>query len=202
MSPRRVLSLAGTVALAAMLAIFAVAHLQQWHETGRPVGLGLTLLSALTMILVVTRRTPLSTSSSARAWVVAPIGSFAMLGARPADGALIPAAASELIQLAGLLLALAGLGALGRSFGVVAANRGVKTNGVYRFVRHPLYASYLLVDVGYVLANPSGRNLSLACLATGFQLLRIREEERLLTGDDSYRRYCRDVRYRLVPGLF
>ena len=116
-------------------------------------------------------------SSSARAWIVAPIGTFAMLGARPADGALVPAAASELIQLAGLVLALAGLGALGRSFGVVA-NRGIKTNGMYRFVRHPLYASYLVVDVGYVLANPSGRNLSLACLATGFQFLRIREEER------------------------
>ena len=59
-----------------------------------------------------------------------------------------------------------------------------------------------VVDVGYVLANPSGRNLSLACLATGFQLLRIREEELLLTGDDSYRSYCREVRYRIVPGVF
>ena len=86
------------------------------------------------------------------------------------------------MQLAGLLIALASLGTLGRSFGIVAANRGVKTRGPYRLVRHPAYFGYLVAYVGYVAENPSLANLALLCLSTAFQLVRIGEEERLLPG--------------------
>jgi protein-S-isoprenylcysteine O-methyltransferase Ste14 len=53
-----------------------------------------------------------------------------------------------------------------------------------------------------VLENPSLLNVGLLCLSTAFQLVRIREEERLLVGDASYARYRSSVRYRLVPLVY
>jgi protein-S-isoprenylcysteine O-methyltransferase Ste14 len=135
------------------------------------------------------------------AWLAAPIGSFAMLLARPTDGGL-PYLACELVQLAGLLIALASLGTLGRSFGIIAANRGVKTRGPYRLVRHPAYLGYLVSYLGYVAENPSATNVALLCLSTAFQLVRIGEEETVLSSDAAYQRYRQSVRRKLVPLIY
>jgi protein-S-isoprenylcysteine O-methyltransferase Ste14 len=69
-------------------------------------------------------------------------------------------------------------------------------------VRHPVYLGYLLTNIGYVLENPTSRNLILFTVALAGQLIRIREEERVLARDDSYRRYMSRVRSRLVPYVF
>jgi protein-S-isoprenylcysteine O-methyltransferase Ste14 len=37
-----------------------------------------------------------------------------------------------------------------RSFGFVAAGRDLKTCGPHAVIRHPIYASYLLIQSGYV----------------------------------------------------
>ena len=194
----------GTAALLALLfGAFAYANLLHWHETGRPSGLGAMILAAVIALLFVFRRPAVATSGRLVAWVAAPVGTFAILAARPTTSthaSLTPV--FEATQLVGLLLALAGIGVLGRSFGLVAANRGVKTSGLYRFVRHPLYSAYLLVDGGYVLENLSVRNVTLLAIGLSAQLLRIREEERVLVEDRSYHDYCQRVRYRLVPLVY
>ena len=76
-----------------------------------------------------------------------------MLLARPGGDGL-PRVLCEVVQLSGLLVAFLSLATLGRSFGIVAANRGVKTRGPYRFVRHPTYMGYLICYLGYVAENP------------------------------------------------
>jgi protein-S-isoprenylcysteine O-methyltransferase Ste14 len=124
-----------------------------------------------------------------------------MLLARPVEGGL-PQLPLEVLQLVGLAVAIVSLGTLGRSFGLVAANRGVKTRGPYGFVRHPAYTGYLITYLAYVAENPSLRNVALLCLSTAFQLVRIREEERVLSADEGYRAYRGSVRYRLVPLVY
>ncbi|OLD99071.1 MAG: hypothetical protein AUG91_07570 [Actinobacteria bacterium 13_1_20CM_4_69_9] len=99
-------------------------------------------------------------------------------------------------------MALLGLGTLGRSFGLVAANRGVKTDGIYGLIRHPAYTGYLIAYLGYVAENPSLPNITLLAVSTAFQLVRIGEEERVLRGDERYRAYARRVRFRLVPYVY
>ena len=47
---------------------------------------------------------------------------------------------------------------LGRAFGIVAANRGVKVLGPYCLVRPPMYAGYTLTQFGFLLAMPSRLN--------------------------------------------
>jgi protein-S-isoprenylcysteine O-methyltransferase Ste14 len=203
MTWRRVRRIAGNALLVVLFLLFAYANFRRWRETGEPVGFGITILSATVAFLFIVRRPPEETSRRAIAWLAAPVGTFAMLLARPvADPNAGPAFVLELVQLMGVLVAFAGLGMLGRSFGLVAANRGVKTSGLYRLVRHPVYAGYFVSDCGYVLENPSVRNVALLVAMTVGQIVRIGEEERLLTGDRTYRDYCSRVRYRLIPYLF
>lgn len=124
-----------------------------------------------------------------------------MLLARPAEGGL-SSTLCELVQFGGLIFALASLGTLGRSFGIVAADRGVKTGGPYRLVRHPAYLGYLVSYLGYVAENPSIANVALLCLSTAFQLVRVSEEEHVLVADPAYRSYRQRVKYRLIPLLY
>ncbi len=87
---------------------------------------------------------------------------------------------------------------LGRSFGIVAANRGVRTTGFYRFVRHPLYGSYLVGYLGFLLGNLSIWNVSLIVLTVLCQYARARAEERVLLQDPAYQAYAQQVRYRFI----
>lgn len=187
--------------LVTLFAVFAWSNYSHWRATGTPAGLGTTLLEGWAAVLFLARRTTDRVSRRPIAWIAAPIGSFAMLLARPVDGGLAHLSC-ELVQFAGLMIALASLGTLGRSFGIVAANRGVKTRGPYGIVRHPAYAGYLLSYLGYVAENPSLINVALLVLSTVFQLVRIREEERVLAGDSSYTSYRGAVRRRLIPLVY
>jgi protein-S-isoprenylcysteine O-methyltransferase Ste14 len=193
--------IASKAALITLCAFFAWANYAHWRATGRPSGLATTVLEAWTALLFLLRRPASALSGSTVAWLAAPIGSFAMLLARPHDAGL-PAGLCEAVQLGGLVFALASLAMLGRSFGLVAANRGIKTRGPYGFIRHPAYAGYLVTYLAYVAENLSIRNVVLLALGTAFQLVRIREEERLLTRDDGYAQYRRSVRYRLIPLVY
>lgn len=198
------------VALSSILICFAYVHLLQWRETGRPLGLGLVLLEVIQATLFIVRRRPHGTSRSLMAWVVAPLGSYGMMatslgyvlfGSPPGPLAGLGSVFSG-IQLLGVICASYSLLMLGRSFGVVAANRGVRTRGAYRVVRHPAYASYLIVNIGYLLENPTLFNLAVVIISTGFQLLRITKEEEFLGQDPAYGAYRERVRYRLVPFLY
>jgi protein-S-isoprenylcysteine O-methyltransferase Ste14 len=195
--------IATSLALAVLLLLFARANFERWLHTGQPVGLGVTALQGLEAFLFVVRRAPRETTFRPVAWIATALATCVTLFARPiADPHGGPFAILEIVQLVGLAIAVGSLGTLGRSFGLVAANRGIKTGGPYRLVRHPLYAGGLLAFVGYAAENPSARNIVLLAVAIGSQLVRISEEERLLTADDEYRRYREAVRFRLVPGLY
>lgn len=196
--------LAARVATSAPVAVlwllFAAANFHHWRTTHRPVGLGATALELVVATLFVVRRTPWVVSRSPRAWAAAVLGTFGMLAARPAYH---PVGGLELLygglQVAGAVLAVSALISLGRSFGIVAANRGVRTGGPYRFVRHPVYSAYILTEVGYLLENPSVRNWCLFGVVMAFQAIRIVEEERTLADDPAYREYRERVRSRILP---
>jgi protein-S-isoprenylcysteine O-methyltransferase Ste14 len=91
---------------------------------------------------------------------------------------------------------------LRRSFGIAPANRGVKITGPYRFVRHPMYAGYLLVHLGVLAVMFTPLNLAIYVISWWAQVMRLLAEERLLSRDAAYREYGAQVRWRLIPGLF
>ena len=89
-----------------------------------------------------------------------------------------------------------------RSFGVVAANRGVKASGPYAFVRHPMYAGYALTHIGFLLAGPALWNLAIYGATLAIAVRRILAEERVLMADPAYRALAEKTRYRLLPFIF
>jgi protein-S-isoprenylcysteine O-methyltransferase Ste14 len=91
---------------------------------------------------------------------------------------------------------------LRRSFGLVPANRGVKVQGPYRVIRHPMYAGYFLTHVGLFLLYPSLWNLAVYAFAASLQIIRILREEKLLSTDPDYQKYKNNVQSRLIPGVF
>ena len=120
--------------------------------------------------------------------------------AKPAAEWIVYAAGPmQMLGTVGMLLAIS---ELSTSFGIVPANRGIKTRGAYRLVRHPLYFAELLTTSGFVLMNWSVANATLFGVLVALQAWRIVNEERLLQQDAEYERYCARVQYRLVPHVF
>lgn len=101
----------------------------------------------------------------------------------------------NVVQISGKLF-------LRRSFGIAPANRGIKRDGLYRFVRHPIYVGYLFTHIGILLIMPSLVNLVIYAIGWWAQILRIQAEEALLTQDPDYRDYLQQTRWRLIPGLY
>jgi protein-S-isoprenylcysteine O-methyltransferase Ste14 len=99
-------------------------------------------------------------------------------------------------------LSLVTLLTLGRLFGVRPAVRGLATSGPYRFVRHPMYLSYILADIGYNLEEWNFVTLLLVLIGWVSLVYRIYAEERVLSQHSGWQSYAASVRSRLFPGLW
>jgi protein-S-isoprenylcysteine O-methyltransferase Ste14 len=176
------------------------------HAGGAATAIMLLLVLAETLPFVyIVLRAPSATLSARPAdWALAVLGTIMPLCVTPVAGVppLLPLPVCLGAMLAGVYLQVAAKLILGRRFGIVAANRGVRVFGPYRFIRHPMYAGYTLTQIGFLLAMPSALNAVLYALALAFQVARIHREERVLRLDPAYRAFADQVRYRLLPGVF
>lgn len=101
--------------------------------------------------------------------------------------------------LAGYLLIFWSLISLGESFGVAPADRGLKTSGPYRFIRHPMYLGELVLRGSFLLSNDLLQGSLTLVLLLAIQVLRMRREEKLIA---DYPRYARLVPWRLIPFFY
>src|SRR5207253_9668412 len=106
---------------------------------------------------------------------------------------LLPDVATAALSVVGLILVISSKITLGRSFGIVPANRGVVARGPYRLMRHPIYAGYLISHSAFLLAHPTALNLALVVVADSALIVRALMEERVLSADVEYQAYCRRV---------
>lgn len=128
----------------------------------------------------------------------APLFAIQPVGTEP----LVPIAIGIAVMFVGISFQATSKLFLGRSFGVVAANRGVKVAGPYRIVRHPIYAGYTITHLGFLLIVPCWQNLLVYSIGLVFQIVRINKEERVLSEDPAYRELKKTTRYRLLPGVY
>ena len=172
-------------------------------ETGRLSGLLLVASELLVVVLTLARRH--ATSIDRRSWsrVAAGLSMTGPFLLRTADTFALVAEPAILVgSAAGLVLVIAGKVSLGRSLGLLPANRGIVGGGVYRLVRHPMYLGYILTHVAFLLGHVSVWNVSILVVADLATFARVGLEERTLSPDPLYRRYMKNVPWRLVPGLY
>ena len=112
-----------------------------------------------------------------------------------------PAAGLVLVTFAAGL-SLVSLLTMGRLFGIRPALRGLATRGPYRVVRHPMYLSYVIADIGYNLQEWSSVTLLLVLVGWASLIYRIHAEERVLSRHPEWPAYVVLVRYRLFPGMW
>jgi protein-S-isoprenylcysteine O-methyltransferase Ste14 len=85
----------------------------------------------------------------------------------------------------------------------VESGQTLVSTGLYGLVRHPMYTGNVIMMVGTPLALGSYWGLIFLLPGVAALVLRIRDEERLLTEELSgYREYTQRIRYRLVPHLW
>ena len=173
-----------------------------WAD-GQAVRLLLLPSEGLVVLFMLIRRRTRDVSRSWTDWLLAATAtSVPLLVAAGARGSLTPPLLGALMMLIGILVQLHAKITLGRSFGLVAAHRGLKVHGPYRLVRHPMYAGYLITHLGFLALYPTLWNLAIYVVCYSLQIPRLLAEERLLSRDPKYGRYLEQVRYRLLPGIF
>lgn len=199
MDPARTSLFSGGVLVAAYT-VFACSHFVSYRKGGEWLLLLFCLSETITAFMFLVRSEPESVSSSAADWAAGIAGTLAPLLLRPAPWGLVPSARYAIA--AGVVLQLAGLVSLNRSIAVVAARRTIKTAGAYRYVRHPLYASYAVMFSGYVLMNTSAANVLIFLFTMALLGVRAVREEQHLASDPHYREYMRQVSHRVIPYIF
>jgi protein-S-isoprenylcysteine O-methyltransferase Ste14 len=199
----RLSDLGARVAVGALFTLLSYNLLGDFMRTGRITGLLLLVSEALVVVLTIVRRPARLIDRSIGAGIVTALSVAGPPLLRTADGAgLLPDLATALLSAIGLTIVIAGKLSLGRSFGIVPANRGVVTRGPYEHVRHPIYAGYLITHFAFVLAHPLPLNLLILLIADSALVVRALLEERVLGSDAEYLLYCRRVSWHLVPGVF
>jgi protein-S-isoprenylcysteine O-methyltransferase Ste14 len=191
------------ILLGVLFTIFAYAAFLSWRDDGHLQMLLLAIQEGIIVGLVIIRRRMREASSSWWDRVIAIAGTAAPLLQRAEPTSLVQLElVGSALQLAGIALSLVATISLGRSFGIVAANRGVRTTGLYRFVRHPLYGSYAVSYLGFLLGNPTLWNIAMIAIAVLCQYLRASAEERILVRDPEYQAYMQRVRFWFFPYIF
>jgi protein-S-isoprenylcysteine O-methyltransferase Ste14 len=119
---------------------------------------------------------------------------------RPSVGLI--ASAGIAFEIGGVAMSQVARLYMGRSFGILPGNRGIVSKGPFRIIRHPIYAGWFFLTLGYLFSFPSWGNFMIIIATLPFMMWRIMLEEELLGDDPEYREYQRLVPSRLVPGIF
>jgi protein-S-isoprenylcysteine O-methyltransferase Ste14 len=171
------------------------------HVSEGPYNLLIMVSEGMTALCMVIRR-PGPMATTAYAWIIAMVGTWSPLLVVPGGLQLLPEYVATALMVGGLMCSISAKIFLRRSFGIVAANRGVQRDGPYRALRHPIYFGYLLTQAGYLSICYSGWNVLIYTACWLAMVLRIRAEEAVLAEDEAYREYRQRVRYRLLPAIW
>lgn len=186
--------------LSAVWIFFAIAHFVTFKLTGKVSLLVFGVAETFIAMFFLLRTQPKTFTHNTHEWVIAVLGTFFPLLLRPT--ADVPLTFAEWGLMLGSATQIAGVLSLNRSFALVPALRELKTDGMYRFVRHPIYFSYLITFSCYLTANFSLENLVIILGSVSLLIARVHFEERHLSLTPEYRAYQTRVRWRLIPFVF
>lgn len=79
----------------------------------------------------------------------------------------------------------------------------LQTDGMYSYVRHPMYSGLILASAGFAVATGSPARLVLTVAFAAFLAKKVDvEEEFLIDAYPDYPAYCDKVTHKILPGIF
>jgi protein-S-isoprenylcysteine O-methyltransferase Ste14 len=177
--------------------------LEAFLATYNPIYLLIVFSQTQLVIFFLIRGSAKDISTSPFDYTVSILGTFLVLLYKPAYQAFTPITLiGNILVYIAVCIEVWGVWSLNTSFGIVAANRGVKKGGLYMFMRHPIYLGSMFLYIGYACTNFTAFNLGILLIALVCQIVRIQMEEKLLRHSEEYIEYSKRVKYRLIPGLY
>ena len=201
-----------SVLAACLAAVGVAARLLQFIQTGELQALFISAFYFLLLRAFISRPPSRSEATGWKNWALALGGTWLQLlvVTTPRDNPMFTylnhnpelVLVGNTLMMMGLVLMTIVLAQLGNGFGIIAALREVKTEGAYRWVRHPLYTVELICFAGIILTALSPWNVMIFAMSLCFQFLRALREEEILVQDADYAQYMQQVKYRFLPQLF
>jgi protein-S-isoprenylcysteine O-methyltransferase Ste14 len=131
------------------------------------------------------------------------IAACGLLGAGWPEGAEWPLRAAGIaLEVCGAVLGVLGVRGLGSSFTPLPLPReqaGLRRDGIYRRVRHPIYGGVFVFALGWTLCHSPLALVPTALLALVFDLKSRREELWLTEGYPEYAEYRAATPRRFIP---
>jgi protein-S-isoprenylcysteine O-methyltransferase Ste14 len=192
---------ASRVFISSLFVLLAINLGSEFLRTGHVTGLLLLVSETLVIVMTAVRRPAIIIDRTWQARVVAGASIVGVPLIRPIGDALIPDVYTALASAVGLGVIIVGKLTLGRSFGLMPAHRGLVCTGLYGWVRHPIYAGYLVTHAAFLIAHPAWWNVVLLVISDVSLVMRSVYEERTLARDPEYVGYMERVRWRVLPGV-
>jgi protein-S-isoprenylcysteine O-methyltransferase Ste14 len=199
----------------------SISHIRRLIAKPSPMEAVWVSYNMLIAVLFLIRARPSHVSTNPLHWAVALITSFSGFFFRAEPSAAVGENQVECVPLlcarwwgdphaiiadSFILIGLLGSGlaglALRRNYDFLPAVRGLSTDSLYRFVRHPMYLFSLLIRLGYVVKHPLAYNMMVYAALIALYVLRAHFEEQVMSLEPRYADYVRRVRYRFLPGLW
>jgi protein-S-isoprenylcysteine O-methyltransferase Ste14 len=178
----------------------------QYHLKGTLgyVEISFTIQSLLVGVIILIRRPHqvFHTNLLHQAVAIIAFCSGAAFIGQPATGNPLAKHISQVVILCANVLGVASLLNLGRSFGILIAFREVKSRGLYGIIRHPMYATDILLRMGFLINHFNLFILIVFIASTVCYVYRAILEERFLIHQPEYRGYMERVKYRFIPFVF
>ena len=156
------------------------------------------------VILFLTRGPVVGRPASLAGRIIAVAGTFVLQipGTYPVpDNQLGRLITSSALIVVGMAIAIGGIATLKSNFGIFPEARGLVRNGLYRYVRHPLYAGEIIAGLGFTLGTTWLPAFALFAAQCALLYWRTVLEERALSACFSaYPTYQRTTK-RLIPGV-
>lgn len=185
--------------LALLFSIFIILYLRDiitYHKLSSVFMLAQVSASVTFFLL---RAYPKKTSTLTKDWILALLGTWLPVMILPTG---LPTEDHYFLlstQILGVTISTLGLLSLNKSLGIVPSLREIKTYGLYRFIRHPIYLGYFFSLTSITLQNLNAWNVFFLVCALSADIFRIKAEETFLSQDEAYLSYSQKVKWRLIP---
>jgi protein-S-isoprenylcysteine O-methyltransferase Ste14 len=165
---------------------------------------GVAINSIVLIATMLFRTAPVRVTPNPWYWLLAFVASyqglaFAAFGQKGIS--LVPNLVTDFLALLSLAVVLYARYSLGRSIGLVPAQRVIITRGAYGYVRHPIYTAAFIGYLGFALRVYTPGNATMVVIGAGLFVVKSFVEEWFLREDQEYAEYLARVRWRWFPGL-